>query len=124
MQIVLFDDQLFILEALKRSFQSILYHDTMVTYYTESLPLIDHIMYYFPEIIVFDLITEDDDIIDVIKKTLSVTPTSFVVVYTNVSSQFICDTVLSLGVKLFIHKSMPPHKTAELILNASRNQHL
>jgi DNA-binding NarL/FixJ family response regulator len=120
MEIVLFDDQVLILEALKRSFQSLLHPDAIVTSYTHSLQLIDHIELFIPDIIVFDLITNDDAIKDVIEKTINITPTSFVVVYSNVATSFISDTLMTMGVKLYVHKSTPPQKTAELILSATK----
>ncbi len=123
MDIVLFDDQVLILEALKRSFQMLLHHDSMITSFTQSKPLFTHLETYVSNVIVLDLITNDDLGFAVIEKTISMYPHATIVVYSNVSMAFIIEMVKSIGIDLYIHKSTPALQTAELIIQAANTKH-
>lgn len=122
MEIVLYDDQVLILEALKRSFQLLLHQDSMITYFTQSKPLFIHLEKYVANVIVLDLITNEDLGFAVIEKTISMYPQSIIVVYSNVSMTFIIEMVKNIGIDLYIHKRTPALQTAELILRATRTK--
>ena len=122
MKIVLFDDQVLILEALKRSFQILLHQDSMITSFTQTKPMFTHLEKYVSNVIVLDLITNDDLGFAVIEKTISMYPHAIIVVYSNVSMAFIIEMVKSIGIDLYIHKSTPALQTAELILQAVKTK--
>jgi len=118
MDIVLFDDQVLTLEALKRAFQLLLHYDSMITSFTQSKPLFTHLEKYVSNVIVLDLITNDDLGFAVIEKIISLYPQAIIMVYSNVSMVFIVDMVKNIGIDLYIHKSTPALQTAELIIQA------
>jgi DNA-binding NarL/FixJ family response regulator len=118
MKIVLFDDQLLILDALKRSFHMLLHQDVMITSFTQSKPLLTHLENCVANIVVLDLITPEDLGFAIIEQTISMNPHALIVVYSNVSTDFIIEMVKSIGIDLYIHKSTPALQTAELILQA------